>query len=318
MASITLPPVMNILRPHPIGSKPNLQKICQDANITYENTETRSQLTDKIVNFSNESLTNEALVRSVVNEISAESKAAKTKGVSTTSESDSETMELDSTQTQVPTTESSQNSQTPLFNDSQESNEVAELASATKTTDPPTESTAPNLKKRLLNPEDENDEIASKKSKTDDTIVSLLQSMISNMNAEHMETRKLMSQMVDRLDNLEKTFSQFSGEFHQSNLNMTTICNEVRNQNCQVSEVMQKIETGVHTVNEKLSVTRPPNVALPPKNASPPNVTSNVTSPTYTPSPPNVPSPSTSLPKVPSPRNTDNNNKTTNSFVRRS
>ena len=161
---------MNIIKPHPISTKLNLQKICHQANIAFTTTETRTQLMGKISNFADESLSNEAMTRNIVIDLSAETKKNKVQGAHVTVESSGETMELD-------ITESIQGSQAPLFDDTQDVTEVdTETTAVTETTKDtvptstaPTETTAPNLKRRLPNP-NEDDEVVLKKSRANETI----------------------------------------------------------------------------------------------------------------------------------------------------
>ena len=116
--------INNILKPHPINTRANLQKICHETNIDYEATETRSQLTTKITNFADESVSNEAIIRKLVSEVSAEGRKQKMESSSISTESNDELMEPDASQTlSQPSqliTESCCDSQAPLFDDTQE------------------------------------------------------------------------------------------------------------------------------------------------------------------------------------------------------
>ena len=253
MSSIMLPPVINILKPHPIGSKPNLQNICHATNIHFETTETRSQLSAKIANFADKSLPNEATIRGLVNEINAEVKKNKTQIVSMLSDCSGETMELDPSQDFQPTMEPNQDSQTPLFDDTQDTNEVSTETTAvtipTEATEPtptaPLETVASNLKRRLQNPEAEDDDFMPKKSKSNETTDKVLIDMVLDMNAENIETRKQMTLISASFEELKKLFEQVTSELHECNLNIKSVCEESRNQHSQVSEAVEMVERGM-------------------------------------------------------------------------
>ena len=72
-----LPTIINTLKPHPISSKANLQKICQETKIENDSIETCLQLKGKIAAFADLSVENEAFVRKLVGEVSAEYKRNK-------------------------------------------------------------------------------------------------------------------------------------------------------------------------------------------------------------------------------------------------
>ena len=139
MASISLPSIISLLKPHPISTKPNLQKVCHESNIEYETSETRQQWTGKIAYFAEESLSNEANIRKILSDLSAELRKNKIQAASGLPESSDDTMELDDTQNQLqplqPTTVPNHDSQTPLFDDTQDSSEVVtEITTGTAAT----------------------------------------------------------------------------------------------------------------------------------------------------------------------------------------
>ena len=164
-----LPSICNILKPHPINLKANLQKICSVANIKFETNEIRPLLMDKITEFASKDTSNEAYVRKMVSDINEEFRKTKNSLSNVPSNCENETMVLDDTQTDSET----QNSQFSLF-DTQDSNEKANIQSKeNRTTD---------LKRR--HERDENDDdLVLKKAKPDNENDSLILELIKNINA---------------------------------------------------------------------------------------------------------------------------------------
>ena len=76
-----MPPIISIIKPHPISSKPNLVRICSEINLEIDNTETRLQLIGKIATFADENPSCESIIRKIVTEISAEAKLSKTQSM---------------------------------------------------------------------------------------------------------------------------------------------------------------------------------------------------------------------------------------------
>ena len=105
--------IMNLLRPHSISSKPNLQSICQKTGIETIPSETRAQLMSKIADFAENDPSNDTIVRKSLCELSDEIKKNKLQVINNVpSVNICEQMELDQTQTQQSFTQPSiQNTQ---------------------------------------------------------------------------------------------------------------------------------------------------------------------------------------------------------------
>ena len=275
-----IPTIINILKPHPTSTKPNLQKICQETKIKYDATDTRSQLTTKIASFADESVSNEAIIRKLVNEINAEGKKNKTQ-TSVSTENNGETMEIDLSQSlsQPPQsiTESEYDSQTPLFDNTQDQSQntqsttqipMSQLPLFDETqqiSDKTTDMHIPGQKRRFVNTELTEGESVDKKLKTNDVSEVTFQEFVHNTNAERAETRRLIERLSTSLE--EETKNRIDLELRIDELTET-----VKQCPCKCKSV--------HSNATPQSVTTPPS-----NSTMPPTTTTAASTSSATPSP---------------------------------
>jgi hypothetical protein len=171
-------PIINLIKAHPVNNRDNLLKICQKCDISIKSDKpTEKPSKGQIISAIEDSMIQnpllEATVRTTALEIKAEANKLRPQPVT-------ESMESESTPTPVTdfTPSFSQNSQIPLFEDTQE----------------------PPRRKRTAS--DENgEETEQKKQKKTETTDTMVQQLIDTVNAERKESK---ARELSSLTNLNK------------------------------------------------------------------------------------------------------------------